>query len=101
MAANSTFLSLMKRRLVRTAKRDRVVITAGKIGHLAHIQNLLNVVLLNTICPTVPVLYQTAARLFVVWIPRELNCVLDRIWPRLTLEGKSFKLGFLIASLGG
>ena len=95
MAASSTFLSLMKRRLVRTAKRDRVAITAGKIGHLAHIQNLL-----NTICPTLPVLYQTAARFFVVWIPRKLNCVLDRIWPHLALEGKSFKLGFLTASLG-
>ena len=35
VAAGSIFLSLMRRRLMRTAKRDRVEITAGKIGHLA------------------------------------------------------------------
>ena len=100
VAAGSSFLSLMKRRLMRTAKRDRVEITAGKIGHLAHIQNVLNLVLLNTICPTLPVSNQTAARLLVVWIPRKFNCVLDRIWPHLALEAESFKLGFLVASLG-
>lgn len=63
VAASDVFLSLMKRRPVRIAKRCRVEIAAEETGYPARIQNLPNLVLLNTIFPTLPVLNQTAAGL--------------------------------------